>query len=258
MTSDREAYPNGRFSKPNLETMWFFNSSKYLPESGLLDGMTDYHCHLLPGVDDGVEHLPETLRILQQYEAWGIREVWLTPHIMEEFPNTTEELNIRFQALVEAYQQTQPIHPITLHLGSENMLDALFAQRLANNDLLPILDGKHLLVETSYFNPPMDLEELLEQIKEKGYIPVLAHPERYQYMEASDYRKLKALGVKFQLNIMSVFGHYGDRAQKKALELLKKGGYDWIGTDLHSEKALTLWKQQKVKGSLIQALKHII
>lgn len=238
--------------------MWFFNSSKYLPESGLLDGMTDYHCHLLPGVDDGVEHLQETLRILQQYEVWGIREVWLTPHIMEDYPNTTEELRQQFQVLEEAYRQIQPLHPITLHLGSENMLDALFVQRLANNDLLPIIDGRHLLVETSYFNPPTGFHQIIRQIKEKGYQPLLAHPERYQYMERKDYADLKAQGVRFQLNLLSVFGYYGEKAQKKALELLKKGAYDWVGSDLHSEKAMELWKQQKVKSSLIQTLKNII
>lgn len=238
--------------------MWFLNPSIFLSESGLLHGMTDFHCHLLPGVDDGVEHLAETLRILQQYEVWGIREVWLTPHIMEDYPNTTEELRQRFKVLEEAYRQTQPAHPITLHLGSENMLDALFVQRLANNDLLPIIDGRHLLIETSYFNPPTGFHQILRQIKEKGYQPVLAHPERYHYMEQRDYADLKALGVKFQLNLLSVFGYYGEKAQKKAMELLKKEAYDCVGSDLHSEKAMELWKLQKIKKSLIPILKNII
>lgn len=238
--------------------MWFFNPSKSLPQSGLLHGMTDYHCHLLPGVDDGVEHLSETLRILHKYETWGIQEVWLTPHIMEDYPNTTEELRSRFDTLVKAYHQTHPQQPITLRLGSENMLDALFVQRLNHNDLLPIIDGRHLLVETSYFNPPTGFHQILRQIKEKGYHPVLAHPERYHYMDRKEYANLKALGVRFQLNLLSLFGYYGEKAQKKAMELLKKGAYDWVGSDLHSEKAMELWEQQKVKSSLIKSLKNII
>lgn len=238
--------------------MWFFNTSKYLPESGLLNGLTDCHCHLLPDVDDGVKSLPETLRILQQYEAWGIREVWLTPHIMEDYPNTTNELRRRFQALVEAYRQISNSHPITLHLGSENMLDALFIQRLANDDLLPMLDGRHLLVETSYFNPPVGFHDILRRIRDKGYVPVLAHPERYQYMERKDYQDLKSLGIRLQLNLLSIFGHYGENAQKKALELLKAGAYDYVGTDLHSERALELIKCQKVKSSLVRLLRSLI
>lgn len=238
--------------------MWFFNSSKYLPESGLLNGLTDCHCHLLPDVDDGVKSLAETLRILQQYEAWGIREVWLTPHIMEDYPNTTNELRRRFQALVEAYCQTSNSHPITLHLGSENMLDALFIQRLANDDLLPMLDGRHLLVETSYFNPPVGFHDILRRIRDKGYVPVLAHPERYHYMERKDYQDLKSLGIRLQLNLLSIFGHYGENAQKKALELLKAGAYDYVGTDLHTERALELIKRQKVKSSLVRLLRPLI
>lgn len=238
--------------------MWFFNASKTLPESGLLDGLTDCHCHLLPDVDDGVKSLAETLRILQQYEAWGIREVWLTPHIMEDYPNTTNELRRRFQALVEAYRQTSNSHPITLHLGSENMLDALFIQRLANDDLLPMLDGRHLLVETSYFNPPVGFHDILRRIRDKGYLPVLAHPERYHYMERKDYQDLKSLGIRLQLNLLSIFGHYGENAQKKALELLKAGAYDYVGTDLHTERALELIKRQKVKSSLVRLLRPLI
>lgn len=238
--------------------MWFFNTSKYLPESGLLNGLTDCHCHLLPDVDDGVKSLPETLRILQQYEAWGIREVWLTPHIMEDYPNTTNELRRRFQVLVEAYRQTSNSHPITLHLGSENMLDALFIQRLANDDLLPMLDGRHLLVETSYFNPPVGFHDILRRIRDKGYVPVLAHPERYHYMERKDYQDLKSSGIRLQLNLLSIFGHYGENAQKKALELLKAGAYDYVGTDLHSERALELIKRQKVKSSLVRLLHPLI
>ena len=88
---------------------------------------------------------------------------------------------------------------IILHLAAENMLDNLFEERLAKNDLLPLgNEGKHLLVETSYFNPPMGLNNILLRIKSKGYVPVLAHPERYVYMDAGDYRQLKEMNVMFQ------------------------------------------------------------
>lgn len=89
-----------------------------------------------------------------------------------------------------------------LYLATENMLDNLFEERLAKNDVLPLgKDGKHLLVETSYFNPPMGLNNILLRIKTKGYIPVLAHPERYVYMDENDYRQLKGLNVRLQLNL---------------------------------------------------------
>lgn len=157
---------------------WPFRRKQTLAESGILRGMTDYHSHLLPGVDDGVQTAEDSLEILRLYEQLGIREVWFTPHIMEDIPNTTAGLRNRFEQFQKQY--TGNIH---LHLAAEYMLDNLFKERLAHRDLLPIgEEGNHLLVETSYFNPPMDLYGMMEKIKSAGFIPVLAHPERYTYM----------------------------------------------------------------------------
>lgn len=214
--------------------MWPFRKKQTLDESGLFRGFTDWHCHILPGVDDGVQTLEESLEILNKYEKLGIKEVWLTPHIMEDIPNTTQHLRERFQELQTAYQGS-----VILHLASENMLDNLFEERLSQNDLLPIgEDGKHLLVETSYYNPPMGLQNILLRIKAKGYFPILAHPERYLYMNHDDYQKLKSKHVKFQLNLFSLQHLYGKEAQKKAARLQKERMYDYIGTDLHRLETL--------------------
>ena len=209
--------------------MWPFRKKQTLEESGFFRGFTDWHCHILPGVDDGVLTMDESLQILAEYERLGVKEVWLTPHIMEDIPNTTEKLRGRFAELKTAYQGS-----VMLHLASENMLDNLFEERLNKNDLLPIgKDGRHLLVETSYFNPPMGLQNILLRIKAKGYFPILAHPERYQYMAESDYQKLKSMNILFQLNQFSLFGLYGKEVQKRAKTLQKQGMYNYIGTDLH-------------------------
>lgn len=116
------------------------------------------------------------------------------------------------------------------------MLDNLFEVRLEKDDLLPIeKDGKrYLLVETSYFNPPMDLYDILKQIQQKGYYPLLAHPERYEYMTMKDYKALKDANVVFQLNLPALGGRYGKGVQQKAGTLLKAGAYDRIGCDIHS------------------------
>ena len=213
--------------------MWF-RKRQALEESGFFRGFTDWHCHILPGVDDGVQTMDEALQILAEYERLGVKEVWLTPHIMEDIPNTTEKLRERFTELKASYQGS-----VMLHLASENMLDNLFEERLEKNDLLPIgKDGKHLLVETSYFNPPMGLNNILLRIKAKGYYPVLAHPERYLYMNDDDYQRLKSMNVQFQLNQFSLFGLYGKEACRRAKLLQKQNMYNYIGTDLHSINAL--------------------
>ena len=209
--------------------MWPFRKKQTLEESGFFRGFTDWHCHILPGVDDGVQSMDESLQILTEYERLGVKEVWLTPHIMEDIPNTTEGLKMQFAELKATYQGS-----VMLNLASENMLDNLFEERLNKNDLLPIgKDGRHLLVETSYFNPPMGLQNILLRIKAKGYFPILAHPERYQYMAESDYQKLKSMNILFQLNQFSLFGLYGKEVQKRAKTLQKQGMYNYIGTDLH-------------------------
>lgn len=220
--------------------MWF-RKRQTLEESGFFRGFTDWHCHILPGVDDGVQSMDESLQILAEYERLGVKEVWLTPHIMEDIPNTTEKLRERFAELQAVYSGN-----VMLHLASENMLDKLFEERLEKNDLLPIgEDGKHLLVETSYFNPPLGLHDILMRIKTKGYHPVLAHPERYLYMDADDYKQLKSMNTKFQLNLFSLHGIYGKEAQKRVQRLQKQGMYDFIGTDLHKIETLRLYTNSR-------------
>lgn len=202
-----------------------------------LKGFTDFHSHILFGVDDGVKTLDVSLEVLKRYEDIGIAEVWCTPHVMEDIPNTTEELRNRFAELEKAYTG-----PIQLHLAAEYMMDELFESRLEQNDLLALgEEGNWLLVETSYFNPPMDIGGILKRIKSKGFFPVLAHPERYVYMGKGMYKMLKQEGILLQLNLSSLAGAYGVEAQKKARWLLKKQYYDMAGSDLHSIRNMQFW-----------------
>ena len=214
--------------------MWFFDRKRKIGNEQLLGGATDYHSHLLPAIDDGVQNLPEALATLDTYETSGIKNLWLTPHVMEDFPNHPTRLKARFEEFMTSYHGG-----ITLHLASEYMLDNYFFGLLEKNDLLPIgTTGNHLLVETSYYTPPRRLKESLKRIQSKGYHPLLAHPERYMYMEKEVYKELKEMGVKFQLNIISLAGVYGKATQKKAQWLLKNEMYDVAGSDMHDIDAL--------------------
>lgn len=209
--------------------MLFFNTKKKLVDAGIFQGSVDWHSHILPGVDDGIRTMEDSLAVLDYYEKIGISEVWLTPHIMEDIPNTTSELKERYEELKEAYAGS-----VKLNLAAENMLDNLFDERLAAGDLLPIGPaGDHLLVETSYYQPPIDLYGTLKRVMELGYQPILAHPERYRYMTDYDYERLLGMKVKLQLNLVSLAGGYGKPAQDKAQALLFKGCYSCWGSDLH-------------------------
>lgn len=214
--------------------MWPFAKKRTLADVGIFNGLTDCHSHILPGVDDGVRTMEEALEILDRYEKLGVKTVWLTPHIMEDVPNETGDLKIRFEALRKNYKGN-----LTLRLGAENMLDNLFDERFRSGDLLPMGENHdRLLVETSYFTPPYGFYDKLSSIKAKGFFPVLAHPERYVYMSEDDYVRLRSMGVLFQLNLFSLAGLYGQRARTVASSLLSKGYYNYAGTDVHSARIL--------------------
>lgn len=234
--------------------MWLFRKSVSISQSGILQGMTDCHSHLLAGVDDGVETWSESLGILDAMERLGIRKVWLTPHIMEDIPNETADLEQKFQVLKRNYSGT-----IELDLAAEYMLDNLFEERLEKGDLLPLEEGKrYLLVETSYFNPPMRLLSILKRILSKGYYPLLAHPERYEYMQTPDYTALKEEHISFQLNVPALAGMYGKRVQKKAEWLLKNNYYHLCGSDTHRMEIWTeAFTKAKIPGNVLRMLQGI-
>lgn len=220
-----------------------FSTKATLLKQGIFRDFTDSHSHILYGVDDGVNSLEDSLLILDRYESYGVRTVWLTPHIQEYMPNETEELRQRFRELCDAYSGN-----IELHLAAEYMIDNLFCDRLEDDDLLfHGTDGDRLLVETSYMNPPLGFENTLYSILSRNITPILAHPERYAYMDDDMYARLHDMGIEFQMNIGSLLGIYGDTARRKAYALHKQHFYTFYGTDIHSPEMLTLFETKGAK-----------
>ena len=219
----------------------FIKQKQSLAESGALKGMTDRHCHVLFGVDDGIRTLEDSLAVLAYDEEVGISEVWCTPHIMEDVPNTTEAMRERFEQLQQAYSG-----PIRLHLAAEYMLDTLFEERFNAGDLLTMEDNT-ILVETSTWNPPPDMTGTLRRIQKAGYRPLLAHPERYRYLDDAGYERLYKMGIHFQLNAGSLVGYYGETAMRKAHDLLAKGWYSEMGSDCHRLASI---KEQYARATL--------
>ena len=227
----------------------FMKRKQSLLQSGVLQGATDRHSHILYGVDDGAKTLEDALAVLAYDEEIGISEVWCTPHVMEDVPNTTEALKQRFAELQAAYTGH-----VKLHLAAEYMLDTLFEERFNAGDLLTMEDDT-LLVETSTWNPPADMTGTLRKIQKAGYRPLLAHPERYRYLTDAGYERLHKMGIHFQLNLGSLVGYYGETAMRKAHELLEKGWYSEIGSDCH--RLATTKEQYNREVLQKECIKHL-
>ena len=209
-----------------------FNKKTSISASGILVDSVDRHTHILPGVDDGIKTIEESLAVLDFLEKEGVSTVWCTPHIMEDIPNTTEDLKRKFDELKQVYQGS-----VKLKLAGEYMIDTLLTERLKNKDILT-MEENMVLVETSMHTPPYNMKYILNDMLSMGYFPLLAHAERYTYLRKTDYSKLRSLGVRLQLNFGSLVGFYGNRIQSKALLLLENGMYHCSGSDCHRFKRI--------------------
>ncbi|MEM6631025.1 MAG: CpsB/CapC family capsule biosynthesis tyrosine phosphatase [Bacteroidota bacterium] len=194
---------------------------------------TDFHAHLLPGIDDGPDNPEDAIQLLSSLENLGYKTLVATPHVYSEiYPNTSQTIKEAYDILIN--------HPkfselsIELYYSAEYFLDDYFCQLLEDNDILPI--GKnYVLVEMSAFSPYPGLKQVLFQLQTQGYQPILAHPERYLYFaEQWDmYEELKERGCLFQANLLSFSGYYGRKVRKTAWKLLRNEMVDFVGTDAH-------------------------
>lgn len=203
-----------------------FTRKTNLLDTDFFEHFSDMHTHILYGVDDGVKELSESLDILYYYEKLGVKRVILTPHINATC-NDWGLIKSHYQILCNSYSGS-----IDLNLAAEYMIDSGFMNELSR-ELRPIYDDK-VLVESSYLSKSTNFEESLYEVISAGYTPVIAHPERYLFMEYEKYHKLKDCDYLFQLNLPSLAGYYGKRVKERALKLLGDGMYDIIGSDIHN------------------------
>ncbi|MBO0934975.1 histidinol-phosphatase [Fibrella sp. HMF5335] len=198
------------------------------------------HNHLLPGVDDGIQDIDEALVCLRQLADWGIQHVVTTPHVSQDFhPNTSDQLR-EAGKLVQALIHTNEL-PLTFTVAAEYLTDELFDARLQQDDLLSFGTERFVLIETGWAALPRQLPNWLFQMQVKGYRPILAHPERYQYFRGhiDHLFYLRQQGCSMQLNLMSLVGRYGSEARRMAHTLIREGLVDFVSSDLHRARDLT-------------------
>jgi tyrosine-protein phosphatase YwqE len=202
---------------------------------------TDMHSHLLPGIDDGSPDMSASLQLIRGLKELGYKKIITTPHVLWEiYPNTRETI-VNKQQEVQKEIEAAGID-IEFRAAAEYFIDDHFAGQLKNKVPLLTISANLVLVEFSMVNMPMDLQEVLFEMQLQNYQPILAHPERYSFLlrKKEVFDELKNAGCLFQLNLLSLSGHYGEGIQQLAESLLKKGYYDYAGTDLHHHRHLSL------------------
>ncbi len=215
----------------------FSNPKPSRPDYSLLS--TDMHSHLLPDIDDGSPTIEMSLELIRGMIALGYKKLITTPHIMwDMYKNKREAILQKLEELRMAVKAGGLT--IEIHAAAEYFLDDYVAGLVKNNEPLLTISGNMVLVEFSMAHASMSLKDILFEMQMQGYQPVIAHPERYIYLEYSKdfYEELKDIGCLFQLNILSLSNYYGKSSQELAQYLIKKEYYDLVGTDLHHTRHL--------------------
>jgi protein-tyrosine phosphatase len=211
----------------------FFRSKTPAIESYASLGV-DLHSHLIPGIDDGAKTLEESLALIRRMVELGFKRIYTTPHVMaDHYPNTREGILRGLEGVLRGLDGI----PIELGVAAEYFLDEQFEELLQKEELLT-LPGKRVLVEMAGVAPAHKLLDTLFRMRTKGYKPLLAHPERYPYYRR-DFKaleRLKDFGCEFQVNLLSLAGHYGSTIQEQGFKLIKHGMVEFLATDMHSEQ----------------------
>jgi len=194
----------------------------------------DIHSHLLPGLDDGVQSYEESEDIILHFQKLGYRKLITSPHVMSDtYKNTAEKITARLGKL-KTYLKSQEID-VEIEAAAEYYLDEHVFKMIENDQQMLTFGKKLLLFETNFLNEPFNMKEFIFLATTKGYKPVLAHPERYLYLQ-NNLDKAKDLldrGVLFQVNISSITGFYSKIVQTTANKLIDRGWIHLLGSDCH-------------------------
>lgn len=198
----------------------------------------DYHCHILPGIDDGATTLENAVMLAEAQKGWGFDRVYCTSHITSAHPNTPDTIRPAFEALQEALYKEGC--DLDIRMSAEyRIVPETWPEVLEKNWIWPIED-KYLLMEMPISKPQemgwiKPLEEF-RKVMALGLTPLLPHPERYAYLSEDELCRYIDAGVIVQSNYGSLAGLYGEEVRQRVLKLQEKGYITLYGTDLHNAK----------------------
>ena len=234
----------------------FFHKKYFIVD--YLEGLTDMHCHILPGIDDGAKNETIALEMLGLYTDLGYKGVIATPHIMEGYYNNTAAGIKETLKDLESVMSENGYGDFHITAASEYMLDEGFDKLSEQKDLLTI-KGNKVLVEMSYLQKSVFIDTQIFDLQQQGFEPILAHPERYPYLaNMEQILKFKEHGCLLQLNLLALNNHYGAQAGRQALTLLSNGKYDFLGTDAHHPEHLKSIKRITISKKLVPNFEALV
>ena len=210
--------------------------------------ITDMHSHILPGIDDGAATLEESLLIINKLMDLGYKKLIATPHVMSDYYRNTPA--VIHKALAEVQQAVaEKGWDVEIAAAAEYYLDEYFIEMLKKNQPLLTFGSRYLLFETSFINEPSFTAEAVFLMQANNYQPVLAHPERYLYLQHNFSKCVELVnnGVLLQINLNSLTGAYSLSAQQLAEKLIENSMVSFAGTDCHALKQTKLLETTRTK-----------
>jgi protein-tyrosine phosphatase len=224
--------------------MFSLFSKKYDTNLNLSFLEVDMHSHLLPDLDDGLETMEQTLAFAREMQQLGYKKLICTPHILPDVhDNSPDTILPRLAEVRKAFKENEI--DIEIDAAAEYMIGPEFHDALLRGDKLLTFGNNYILIEMSYAAPSQNIVQVIFDLKIKGYRPILAHPERYNYYLGNYeiYEDYLSRGCLLQVNLLSLTGFYGKPVQKAAEYLVKNKMISFIGTDMHHQGHLNMTKQ---------------
>ena len=193
--------------------------------------MVDIHSHILPMIDDGSTSALESISLLKEEYNKGVTDVIFTPHYRKgEFEYSKTEILEKFENFKKSIENEKDIPSI--YIGQEVFCDDTIYSLIESKQIVALNNKDKILVEFNY-TTTTDIADYVYNIKMYGYTPIVAHIERYSYIDKYAVIAIRENGGLIQVNANTIVGKLGKNAQVFVLRLIKDGLVDFVSSDIH-------------------------
>jgi protein-tyrosine phosphatase len=191
----------------------------------------DIHCHILPGMDDGPSNMDESLKMVKIAEEDGISDIFATPHIL---PGTYDNRKNEILAAVERLRNLAP-EAVSISCGADVRVAVDLLDRVESGEVPTLNDTGYMLIEMPDYVVPPNVDNLIFNLRHKGVIPIITHPERHLRLmhDLSALTRLRDSGALCQITAMSITGGFGKGLRKVSMEMIRRGLVDFVASDAH-------------------------